>query len=383
MNLTKGPPGFRQMTTIQIESRTIIRVVVIAIVAVALLALAREVISDVRDTLRWLTAAAFVALALAPLVALVQRIHVRGHHPPRWLAILAVFVATGLALVVVVLEVIPPMVEEVEAVGRQGPAYVHDLERWAEDNEQFRELNEKYHLTRTLSEQTAQLPSVLGDAAGELETVTVRVLTNAVSALTIAVIAFFLLLEGPGLIDRFLASVGGERERRGRRICDGVYAVVRGYITVNLALAIVAGLFTWGVLELLGVDLAVPLAILMVFFDLIPLVGLTIGGLVVALVAALHSFPTALIVWAVAFILYQQLQDRVVQPMLYGRAVRINPLVAILALLAGAQILGILGALLAIPVAASIGVVYSILRGPPKGIVGGGDGAAQPSPAGG
>ena len=373
------------MTTIQIESRTILRVVVIAILAVAVLALAREVVSDIRDTLRWLTAAIFVALVLAPLVALVQRIRVRGHHPPRWLAILSVFVGTFITLVFLILAVIPPMVSEVEELGKQGPTYVKDFENWAENNEQFNDLNEKYHLTRTLSEQTSKLPAVLGDAAGELETITLKIITNAVSALTIAVIAFFLLLEGPGMIDRFLKSLGGERERRGRRICDGVYAVVKGYVTVNLSLAIVAGLFTWGTLELLGVDLAVPLAILMVFFDLIPLVGLTIGGLVIALVAAVHDFPTALIVWVVLFLIYQQLQDRVVQPMLYGRAVQINPLIAILALLAGAQILGILGALLAIPVAASIGVVFTILRGeseekkaesaPAAGVT-----AAQPSP---
>ena len=114
-------------------------------------------------------------------------------------------------------------------------------------------------------------------------------------------------------------------------------------MTVNLALAVVAGLFTWGMLELLGVDLAVPLAILVAIFDLVPLIGLTIGGLVVAVVAALHSFPDAMLIWLAAFIAYQQLQDRVVQPLLYGRAVKVNPLIAILVLFAGAQISGILG----------------------------------------
>ena len=105
----------------------------------------------------------------------------------------------------------------------------------------------------------------------------------------------------------------------------------------------------------------------------------------IALVAALHDFPTALLIWLVAFLAYQQLQDRVVQPMLYGRAVQISPLVAILALLAGAQILGILGALLAIPVAASIGVVFSILRGEDDKDAEAdvGVGSAQPSPSGG
>ena len=351
------------MTRIQIDSRTVFRIVLIAILAVAVAALAREVISDVRDTLRWLAAALFVALALAPAVALVQRIKVRGHTPPRWLAILSVFVVSLLALVVLTLTVIPPMVSEVEEIGSEGPTYVKDLEMWAENNGEFRELNDKYDLTATLSSQTSKIPSALADAAGELQAITVELLENLIGAVTVLVIAFFLLLEGPGLLDRFLRWIGGDRERKGRRIADGVYGVVGGYVTVNVSLAVAAGLFTWGVLEALGVDLAVPLAILVGIFDLVPLIGLSIGGLLVAVVAALHSFPTALIIWAVAFLIYQQLQDRVVQPMLYGRAVKVNPLIAILALLAGAQILGILGALLSIPVAASIAVVFEAIRG--------------------
>ena len=208
----------------------------------------------------------------------------------------------------------------------------------------FQELNEKYDLTKTLSEQTRRSPSELGSAASELEDISVGLLKNLISAVTIAVIAFFLLLEGPGLLDRFLRWLGGERERRGRRMVDGVYGVVKGYVTINLTLAIAAGLFTWVMLELLGVELAVPMAILMAVFDLIPLIGLTIGGLVVAVVAALHSFPDAL----------RDLAGRVhplpAAPGPGGPADalrprgKVNPLVAVLVLLAGAQILGILGA---------------------------------------
>lgn len=353
------------MTSLQIDSRTVFRVVLIAILAVAVAALAREVISDVRETLRWLAAAIFLALALGPAVSFVQRAKVRGHSPPRWLAIAIVFVTSFVAFVFLVLNVIPPMITEVEEIGKQGPGYVDDLEEWANDSSAFQDLNEKYDLTETLKSQTAKIPAELGQAASELEGVSVAVLKNLVSAVTIVVIAFFLLLEGPRMLDRFLSWLGGERERRGRQMVDGVYDVVRGYVTINISLAIAAGLFTWGVLEILGVDLAVPLAILVAVFDLIPLIGLTIGGLVVAAVAALHSFPDALIIWLVAFVIYQQVQDRVVQPMLYGKAVKVNPLIAVLALLAGAQILGILGALLAIPVAASFAVVVQTLRGDP------------------
>ena len=345
----------------KIDSRTVFRIVAVAILTIGAAVLLGLVVVKIDTTIRWLITALFLALALAPAVELVQRVRVRGHNPPRWLAISITFVAAFLALAFLVLNVIPPMVDEVEQVGSLGPEYVRDAEDWANDNQQFRDLNEQYHLTDTLKSQAAQLPGDFSDAAGELESFTVSLLKHLVSAITVIVLAFFLLLEGPGLLDRFLSWVGGERERRGRVIAAGIYGVVRGYVTVNLSLAIVAGLFAWGMLEVLGVDLAVPLAILVALFDLVPLIGLTIGGLVVAAVAALHSFPTALLIWLAAFVAFQQIQDRVVQPLLYGRAVKVNPLVAIVVLFAGAQIAGILGALIAIPVAASIAVVFNVL----------------------
>ncbi len=117
-------------TSFQIDSRTVFRVVVIALLAVAVAALAREVVSDVRETLRWLAAAIFLALALAPAVALVQRVSVRGHHPPRWLAILGVFVVVLRRARLPRPQRDPADGHEVEEVGSKGPAYVKDLEDW-------------------------------------------------------------------------------------------------------------------------------------------------------------------------------------------------------------------------------------------------------------
>jgi predicted PurR-regulated permease PerM len=172
-----------------------------------------------------------------------------------------------------------------------------------------------------------------------------------------------------------------------RRVGRRIYGVIRSYVTVNLVLAVAAGIFTWLALELLGVELAVPLALILAFMDLIPLIGLTIGGLLVAVATAFHNFPTALIVWAILFLVYQQLQDRVIQPLMYRNAVNVHPVVAIVALLLGADLLGIMGALLAIPTAAIIGVLIdegiahrretSELRGDDEGTVG-----AEPQPAG-
>lgn len=350
------------MQTIDIPARTIFKAVVIVLLALALASVLAAAVYDVRQTLRWLAAAIFLALALAPAVGIVQRISIRGHHPPRWLAAAAVFVAGFLTLVLLVLEVIPPLVSEVEQVGSTAPGYVHDFERWAEDSDAFRELNEKYDLTKTLNEQTSQLPARLGDAANELKVVTVGLLRNAIGGVTVLVLAFFLLLEGRTLLDRGLRALAPRHAETGERIAARIYAIVRGYVTINLLLATIAGAFTWIVLTLLGVEVAVPLAILVALFDLVPLIGLTIGGLLAAIVVGIDGGVTGLVIWLVAFIAFQQVQDRAVQPMLYGRAVQINPLIAILALLAGAQILGILGALIAIPVAASIGAVVGELR---------------------
>lgn len=350
------------MNSIKIDSWAVFRIVSVVILTAAAAALLGLIVIKIDTTIRWFVTSVFLALVLAPAVGAIEQVNVRGKSAPRWLAIAITFVGAFLALSFLVLNVIPPMIDEVARVGTLGPGYVKDLEEWANNNAQFNDLNTQYHLTSTLHAQVAQLPSDLSGAADDLETFTVGLLKHLLTAITVLVLSFFLLLEGPVLLDRFLAWIGGERERQGRLIADGVYAVVRGFVTVNLSLAVVAGLFTWGMLELLGVDLAVPLAILVAIFDLVPLIGLTIGGLVVAVVAALHSFPDALIIWLVAFIVYQQIQDRVVQPLLYGRAVKVNPLIAILVLFAGAQISGILGALLAIPVAASIAVVFNVLQ---------------------
>jgi predicted PurR-regulated permease PerM len=150
-----------------------------------------------------------------------------------------------------------------------------------------------------------------------------------------------------------------------RRVGGKIAGIVRSYVSVNVLLAGLAGVFTWLALELLGVDLAVPLAVLVAFLDLVPLIGFTVGGVLVAVVAALHDFPTALIVWLALFLIYQQLQDRVIQPIFYRSAVRIQPAVAVIVVLAGAQLAGILGALLAIPTAAALGAVFDELWPPP------------------
>ena len=102
---------------------------------------------------------------------------------------------------------------------------------------------------------------------------------------------------------------------------------------------------------------AVPLAVLMAFLDLIPLVGATIGGVAIGIVTAFNDFPTSTIVWVIVFIVYQQIENNVLQPVVYRRTVNVPPLLVIVAILIGCSLLGVLGALVAIPMAATIQIV--------------------------
>jgi predicted PurR-regulated permease PerM len=349
------------MDSRSISSRAVFKVVAIVLVAVGFALLLNHVVVEVKTTIRWLCAAIFLALALSPLVDLVERARIRGRQMPRWLAILVAYVLFIVGFALLVLLLIPPIVREVEQLGSQLPSYVKDFENWANNNEQFRELNDKYDITHALSQQAAQLPAKLGDAAGAAGEITVGILNNVIEAVVVLTLTFFLLLDGTEIFERVTARIRLPERDRVRRIGRRVAAIVRSYVSVNLLLAALAGVFTWLALELLGVELAVPLGVLVGLFDLVPLIGFTVGGLLVAIVAALHDFPTALIIWAVLFVVYQQAQDRVIQPIFYKRAVQIQPAVAIVVVLAGAQLAGILGALLAIPTAAALGAVYDEL----------------------
>jgi predicted PurR-regulated permease PerM len=145
------------------------------------------------------------------------------------------------------------------------------------------------------------------------------------------------------------------------RIGQDVYRAVGGYVAGNVFISLIAGTLSYFMMTALGIPFAVPLAVLVAFFDLIPLVGSTIAGVVVGIVAAIVGFPGKLIAWVIFLIVYQQVENNVLQPVVYKRTVQIHPLLVIVAVLIGGSLLGVLGALLAIPVAATVQIVVKEL----------------------
>jgi predicted PurR-regulated permease PerM len=241
-------------------------------------------------------------------------------------------------------------VNGVEDLSNDLPGYVQDLR----ENKTFRDYDNRYHVTEKLKEQAAELPTKLGDAAGTLRDVTVNVFSKFVQLFSIRVITFFRVKDGDRILGFLYRNVSATRAQRLRSVADDISDAIAGYVFGNFVISVLAGLVTYVTLLILGVPFKVPLAILFGFFDLVPLVGATLGGILVGIVVAFVNFPAGLIVWAVVLILYQQVENNLIQPYVYGRAVELHPLLVIIAILIGGSLLGVLGALIAIPAAAAV-----------------------------
>ena len=304
----------------------------------------------IRDTVGLVLIAVFFALAIAPAVNWLDR----SGHLPRWLAILAVYLGIAAVIFGIGLLIVPPLVEGIEELSDDLPGYVDDLR----ENETFREYDDRYDITAGLEDQAAELPSRLGDAAGTLRDVTVGVFSSFIQLFSILVIAFFLLIQGDRILGFFFAQFSPQRQKRLRTVANDISDAIAGYVFGNFVISMLAGIVTYVTLTILDIPFAVPLAILFAFFDLVPLVGATLGGILVGIVVAITGdFPVDLIIWGAVLVIYQQVENHMIQPVVYGRTVEINPLVVIIAILIGGSLLGVLGALVAIPVAASVQAV--------------------------
>lgn len=333
------------MATRAPATRDVVRVTL----TVAALAATLYLLYVVRGVVLLVVLAAFLAIALGPAVDRVQR----GGRMPRPLAILVVYVALIALLVGIGLLVVPPVVDQGEALARDVPGYVQDLR----ENDTLRDLDERYGLIDKVQEQADELPARLGDAAGALSGIAAALVNVAFQTVTILTLAFLLLLNGGRIVAFGLRAAGPEREARFRPLAGDIYRSTGGYVAGAMTLGTISGLGTLLVLSLLGVPFSVPLAVVMAAFTLIPLVGATIGAVVVGVVTLFQDFPTDTIVWVVYAIVYQQLENNLLQPLVYRRTVDVPPLAVVVGVLVGASLLGVVGALLAIPVAAALQIL--------------------------
>jgi len=301
-----------------------------------------------RRPIGWLLIAGFIAVALSGPVAFFSRWMRRG-----W-AITLTLIAVLLIPIAVIAIVVPPLVREGSNLVEKVPDYARELTEYVNDNERLQRINDEYDITGKVQDWANDLPSRIGDAAELLGNLGVGIVNSVFAAVTIFIMVAFILGSGPRWIRGLLALQPPARARRVGATLERMGQAVGAYVAGALLQAFVAGITTFIVLTILGIPFAAPLAVMTALFDLIPMVGATIGAVIVGVVTVFADFPLDTIIWVIWAIVYQQVENNLIQPRIQNRAVGVHPFGVIFAVLCGGTLLGVPGALLAVPVAASI-----------------------------
>ena len=329
---------------VEAPARSIARIVLIVIGVIASLYL----IYLLRRPIGWLVAATFLAVALSgPVNALNRRMR-------RGLAIAVVYLGLLLIPILIGALIVPPIVNGVNDLATNAPHYARDVTDYVHRNRQLRKINDDYKITQKLQQEAGKLPGKLGGAAKTLQDVGFGIVSSIFTLVTILILTAFMLGSGPKWVDRALELQPETRRWRMRRAVVHMRQAVGGYVGGVLLQAAIAGVSSYLVLAILGVPFKEPLAVLIFFMDLIPLVGATIGAVLVGIATLFADFPVATIVWTIWSIVYQQVENSLIQPQIQRRTVNVHPFVTVVSVLFGATLLGVPGALVAIPAAASI-----------------------------
>ena len=312
-------------------------------------ALVLQIVWVARGVLTWVFIAMFLALALNPAVDWLQSRGLR-----RGLAVACAYVGALLAIAAIGATFIPTLIDQVNSFVDAVPGYVEDL---TSGQGRLGFLERDYQITEKVREAIGEggAGRVLG-VSGTALAITKSVVSAVVAIVTIAFITLFMLLEGPAWVERIFTLIPSESQARWRAVGNDIYRTVGGYVTGNLLISLIAGVVSTLVLLAMGVPYAVALGLLVAILDLIPLAGATIAAILVTTVAFLHTTPAGIVV-LIFFLVYQQLENHVLQPVVYGRTVKLSPLAVLIAVLIGAELAGVIGALAAIPVAGSLQVI--------------------------
>jgi predicted PurR-regulated permease PerM len=296
--------------------------------------------------------ALFIAVGLDPVVSWLTR---RGW--PRWAAVVVVLLAVAVVIGLFLFAAIPPLTSQTTALADKVPTYIKELQN---HNSELGKLNDKYKiqskLTSLLTSKGSSLAGgVLG--AGEL------VLSTFSELLGIIVLTIYFLAGLPSIKLFFYRLVPHSRRPRVILITDQITIKVGGYVLGNLLTSVIAGLGTFFWMIAFGIPYPALLALLVAILDLIPVIGSIVGGFIVTLVALTVSLPVA--IYTLAFyVFYRLAEDYLIVPRVMGRTVELPAVVSLVSVLLGGVLLGIVGALVAIPVAAAVRVILNEITFP-------------------
>jgi predicted PurR-regulated permease PerM len=345
------PPTMAEMIERAPSREILVRPRTLLVIAATVLAVALVVwvLLEAWQVVSWIFIAILFAIALQPAVDFLER---RGM--PNGAAVTLVSIAALAAVGLLAWAVIPPLVSQTTELIQAIPGAIDDI---TAGRGPLGFLQTDYGLADRAREflEGRSSEGVLGVTSPALEVLR-GILTAVVATVTIFFMVFFLLREGRRWVNAGVDLLPPASRPRWERVLAGVTRTIRGYVTGNLLISLIAGLVAYVTLFALGVPYALPLALLVALLDLIPLVGATLGTVLAAGVALSEGLFPCLVVVAV-FIVYQQIENHLLQPLIYGRTVQLSPLMVLISILLAGSIAGVIGALIAIPIAGSLQVV--------------------------
>ena len=355
-------PAARDVGWASASTSQVVRTVAAALLTTVVVLAALFLLWKVRTFVGWFVISLFLAAVLNPAVNWLQRRHRLIKRP---IAIALTYVGLVVVLLFVVGIFLPLLVDQINgfitfvntaAQAPEGPTeYIKGLLMQ----------NGLGGLVQRFDAELSDLRKQLGEVVGNLFSATGQVAISAASFVaalaTVLTLTFFLILGGDRYVDATVGLFAQRHRPLVRRILGQAAGAVSGYVTGNLAISLICGVTTFVVLLVLGMPYAAPLALLVAVLDLVPLVGATLGGALLVIVG-LFVEPWKAVVLLVFVLVYQQVESNLLQPLVYSQAVQLNGLVILIALLVGGQLLGIPGALLAIPVAEIIRILITEIR---------------------
>lgn len=341
----------RAGVTINISTEAIVRTIVLVIVAL----IALLFIGKISHEIELFVIAAFMAIALNPAVSgLSRRLHIKQRVWATGLAyiIVLVLLAGFLALVV------PPLVKQTNSFVRTVPNTVKSVK---DKNTTVGRLVARYNLEPQIDKVSTELGSHISDAPSIVVSTAGRAVSVFVAVLTVIVLTFMMLVEGPLWFDRFYILLPDDKRKSYKELFHKMYGVITSYVNGQVFIAALAAFFAFVALTIAshfthaGIN-AIALSGIVFLFGLIPLIGNTIAAVIVVLICAFSSLPLALIM-LIYFPIYQQTENATLQPHIQAKNNQLTPLLVFMAALIGAGFGGLLGAFVAIPAAGCLRIL--------------------------
>ena len=336
----------RNVVQVTISNRTVIRVLILIVVTVIGFAAVRQA----SHALLLIFTALFLALALNAPVQWVAR-HLPGRkRGSRTLGTTISFILVVAVLIGFLASIVPPLVRQTNTFINAAPRL---MQQTRSSDSSIGQFVDKYNLQDDIDKWSSDLSGKLKDVSGTAVSTAGKVGSSLFALLTVLALTFMMLIEGPRWVALFQRMVPHPHRKHAISLSHDMYRVVKGYVNGQVLLAAIAALMLLPALLLTHISYPIALMVVVFFCGLIPMVGHTIGAIIVTFVALFHSIPSAIIILAY-YILYQQIENYIIQPRVQANTTNMSPLLVFASVVIGVSFGGLFGGLVAIPVAGCI-----------------------------